>query len=80
MESKWRQNVADLGWADSGILMIARILIGGVPTNFAAVKLEHDQKWWLYGLLFLGDVMSFLPLDGPTTFAGTAVWGPKEPD
>lgn len=80
MESKWRQNVADLGWADADILTYARYLVAGVPSAFAAVKLKSSGLYWNVVPGFSSDWSVLFFTDGPYTWETLPNRNELEPD
>ena len=72
--------MSDLGWGSGDVNLIARYLVGGVPSPaFWAVRLNNGT-WWFVINTISGDQMelffdSFFP-----TYADAAAAGELEPD
>jgi len=80
LASKWRQNVADYGWSGSEIELIARYVIGGVPSDgFWAVRITGGTWWFVINSIFADPMVLFF--NSPfANFAAAQAFGTLEPD
>lgn len=80
MESRWRQNVPDFGWANSEWDLIARYLPVTGEDGVAAVRSKVTGKWWVVTMTNTAAIPVWFFDAGPMTFAEAAAAGTLEPD
>jgi len=69
-----RVNVADLGWADSAVTKIARLLAGNPLGGTVAWTLDFTPGWFATTPTILGDQMIPVGSSGPYTWGQIAPW------
>lgn len=80
MESRWRQNVADFGWAGDVYDLIARYLpITGI-NGLAAVRDPGTKAWYIVTMDNTDEFIGWFFLTGALSFADVAAAGTLEPD
>lgn len=57
MESKWRQNIPELGLTGYRYLMAARLLSGGEGYDYVGRTPDDNPGYNLFSILFSGDLM-----------------------
>lgn len=80
MASNWRQNVANYGWANSDLELYARLVVAGIITEFAAIKLRSANRWFFVVPDPDPILSGFFFLSGPLTFHEVLQSAVLEPD
>lgn len=75
MVSKWRQNVADLGWVGGPYSLIAYLVLSPFPYEYYICRLKDFPQWGQQVYRLAGSSAVPTPIGAPMDFGGNFPFG-----